>query len=548
MNSILKNKKMHSTYGILLQITLFIISTFGLYRLIISFYYSLTSFNMLEKPSFVGFENYLRIFEDEVVCKSLGNTIVMILAVTALLVVTAVLPAIFTARLKLPFGIGIIGAFSFISLSTMLQNPFKMIFSSDSYGMINSLLLSNKVITEPIAFTQNYAMLLSIIFIWLYCLAPVFSITFIATRIKHSFLGLAVSICLIPVLMCNGSSIVTGVIGYPTMNYSADWIYTVFNDYLMVRYDIGFAYAILFVGIIMLIIWCLVVCLIAYGVRVLLKNISFDSTAFKNFGYITFTLSIGLFVIVLFYTLKYLLRAFMPTDELFVFPNNAFLPKKPTLENFAFLFQINGLKVPFTKYIYNSLITIPLAVLPLCYLVALPSGVGFGLFQTSKRQKWFLLCFIPFLFVSGYITLAELGVIDTYFVYAFKFLSSIEFIIAVFLIFLAVRLVFCGQKLRISTLLLGFFFVLTSFYAIGVIRGIWYSGNGSIYTEQFKNWRDISAYISAGGIARVNIAAANDILLIITTLMAVIIPVALLFGLYISYQDTKKSAKESITA
>ena len=155
MNSILKNKKMHSTYGILLQITLFIISTFGLYRLIISFYYSLTSFNMLEKPSFVGFENYLRIFEDEVVCKSLGNTIVMILAVTALLVVTAVLPAIFTARLKLPFGIGIIGAFSFISLSTMLQNPFKMIFSSDSYGMINSLLLSNKVITEPIAFTQK---------------------------------------------------------------------------------------------------------------------------------------------------------------------------------------------------------------------------------------------------------------------------------------------------------------------------------------------------------------------------------------------------------
>jgi multiple sugar transport system permease protein len=541
MESTLKNRNIHSTYGILLQITVFIIGAFGLYRLITSFYYSLTSFNMLEKPSFVGFENYLRIFKDEIVLKSLGNTVVMVLAVTALLVVTAILPALFMARLKLPFGIGIIGAFSFISLFTMLQNPFKMIFSSDSYGMINSLLLSNKVITEPIAFTQTYAMLLSIILMWLYCLAPVFSVTYIAARMKHSFLGSAISICLIPILMCYNSSTITGVIGYPTMNNSADWLYTVFNDYLMVRYDIGFAYAILFVGIIMLIIWCLVVCLIAYGAWVLFKNISFDSTAFKNFGYITFAFSIGLFVIVLFYTLKYLLMAFMPTDELLVFPNNTFLPKKPTIENFSYLFKMTGFKVPFTKYIYNSLFAIPLAILPLCYLVALPSGVGLGLFQASKRQKWFLLCFIPFLFVSGYITLAEFRVIDTYFVYMFKFLSSFEFLIAVFLVYLAVRLVFYEQKLRISTLLLGIFFVLTAFYAIGVIRGVWYSGNGALYTEQLKNWRDISAYISAGGMARVNIAAANDILLIFTTLTAVIIPSAFLLMLYLSYQKNTKN-------
>ena len=140
MESTLKNRNIHSTYGILLQITVFIIGAFGLYRLITSFYYSLTSFNMLEKPSFVGFENYLRIFKDEIVLKSLGNTVVMVLAVTALLVVTAVLPALFMARLKLPFGSWIIGAFSFIRLFTMLQNPFKTIFSSDSYGMINSLL------------------------------------------------------------------------------------------------------------------------------------------------------------------------------------------------------------------------------------------------------------------------------------------------------------------------------------------------------------------------------------------------------------------------
>ena len=147
-----------------------------------------------------------------------------------------------------------------------------MIFSGDSYGLLNSWLLSNSIINEPIIFPQTHARMLAIFVLWLYCLAPVFSITYIAARMKHSFLGSAIAVCLIPVLMYSGGGIVTGIIGSPSTNYSADWLYTIFQDYLMVRFDVGFAYAILIIGLIMLIGWCVLVCSVAFGFWTLCKN------------------------------------------------------------------------------------------------------------------------------------------------------------------------------------------------------------------------------------------------------------------------------------
>ena len=67
--------------------------------------------------------------------------------------------------------------------------------------------------------------------------------------------------------------------------------------------------------------------------------------------------------------------------------------------------------------------------------------------------------------------------------------------------------------------------MLTSFNAIGVIRGVWYNGNGAIHNAHLKGWSMMSALISAGGIARSGVAAANDILMLFATFTAVIIPI-----------------------
>ncbi len=536
MSEVFKNRKINSPFGIFFQIPVFIVAIFGLYNLMEKNFYSLTKFDMLEKPTFVGFENYSSIFKDEVIQKCLGNTVFMVCVVVLLLIFTAVLPAIFTARLKLPFGLGVMCAFSLISVCAMLPNFFNIFFSGDSYGILNNFLINASIINEPIIFKESHAMVLAVIALWLYCLAPVFSITYILTRMKHSFLGTAIAVCLIPVLMYSGGGIVTGIIGFPSTNYSADWLYTIFNDYLLMRYEAGFAYAILIIGLIMLICWCVLVCSVAFGFWTLCKNINSNSITFKVLGFITFAIALQLFVSILIFIIMYLLKAFMPLDELFVFPN--LMPRKPTFQNFSVLAELtsNSL-VPFSRYLINSLFAVPLVIMPICFLVALPSGVGFGLFKAFKKQKLLLLCFIPFLFVSGYIAFSKLGIINSYSVYMFEFLSSFELLIAVFFVYLAVKLVFYNRKPRILDILLGSFFVLSSFYAIGAIRGIWYtSGSGGIYDEKLKIWGDISDYISSGGIARCGVAAANDILMLLATITVVIIPLILLLTLYLLYR------------
>ncbi len=535
MSEVFKNRKISSPFGIFFQIPVFIVAIFGLYNLIERIYYSLTKFNMLEKPTFVGLENYASIFKDEMIQDCLGNTLFMVCAVVVLLMLTAVLPAVFTARLKLPFGLGVICAFSLISVCAMLPNFFNMFFSGDRYGMLNSWLLSKSIINEPIIFKQSHAMMLAVIVFWLYCLAPVFSITYIAARMKHSFLGTAIAVSLIPVLMFNGGDIVTGIVGYPSMNYSADWLYTVFQDYLMVRFDVGFAYAILIIGLIMLFCWCVLVCSVAFGFWTLCKNMNPNSMTFKVVGFITFAFAMQLFVVVLIFIITYLLKAFMPNGELFLFPN-PIMPRNPTLQNFSNLGELISTSwAPFSRYLINSLFVVPLTIMSVCFSVILPSGVGFGLFQAFKKQKLLLLCFIPFLFVSGYVTCSKLGIINSYFVYMFKFLSSFELLIAVFLVYLVVKLVFYNLKPRILDIVLGSFFMVSSFYAIGAIRGIWYS-SGGIYNEKLKLWGDISAYISSSGIAKCGIAAANDMLMLLSTIAVVIIPLSLLLALYLLHQ------------
>ena len=403
MGELFKNKKINSPFGILFQIPVFIIAAFGLYEIMEKFYLSLTEFNMLENPSFVGFKNYLSIFKEEVILKCLGNTIFMVCVVAVLLILTAVLPAIFTARLKLPFGLVLIGVFSFINLCTMFPNSLKIFFSADSYGTLNSILLTTSLIGKPIAFIQTHATLLVVMVLWLYCLAPVFSITYIAARMKHSFLGSAIAVCLIPVFMYSGGGIATSIVGYPTNNYTADWIYTIFQDFLTTRYDVGFAYAILFTGLIMLVAWCALVCVIALGLWALCKNINSNPSAFKVIGYIAFVTALPLFFLSFIFMTMYFLKALMPLEELLVFPPHL-LPQRPTLQNVYDLIKlISNSAVPYLRHITNSLFVIPLFIMPVCLFVALPSGIGFGLFKAFKHQKLLLLCFIPFLFDFGYL-------------------------------------------------------------------------------------------------------------------------------------------------
>lgn len=536
MGKALKNGKIASPAGLLFQIPVFFIAIFGLYSLIEKFYYSLTDFNGLEKPVFIGLKNYFDLFKEVVVLKSFTNTVIMVLSVAALLFITAVLPAIFIARLKLPFGIIIMVSYSFVSVCAMLPNVFRIFFSGDSYGTLNALLLNARLINEPVVFIQLIPMLLSIVVFWLYCLAPVFIITYIAARMKHSFLGVSVSCCLIPVLMYGGGGCATAIVGSPSKDYVADWFYNVFNDYLLTRYNIGFAYAIMFAGLLMLIVWCAAVSVVTLGFWAVCKNINSGSKGFKVMGYISFVFALFAFTWFNLIVASYLLKSLMPLDELFIFPPSIF-PKRPTIQNFYRLFTLSANSfTPIYRYIINSLLVVPLVIMPVCAFIALPSGVGFGLFKSFKQQKLLFISFVPFLFISGCVTVRKIGLLNTYSVYMLKFISSFWFIAAVFLVYLAARLVFSSQKPRVLSIIVGCLFVVSSFNAIGVIYGIWCNNTSVIFEESLKTWKNLSLNLVAGGVVRVGEAAANDLLMLIATFAVLIIPLILFLALYIMHR------------
>ncbi len=533
MDSILKTKKINSPLGILFQIPVFLISAFGLLQLVHMFYLSLTDFNGMTYPKFIWFQNYAEIFKDELVLKSFGNTAIMVLAVTLLLFLTAVLPALFISKLKLRFGVIVLSAFSAISIFARLPD----FFGTLSFD-INGMFLENSV-NDTISVTQSHARLIAIIIMWLYCLAPVFAITYILAKMKHTFAGTAIAVCSIPVLMCFGSGIQTETVGYPSANNSADWLYMIIKDYQDVKFAFGCSYSILFVGLAMLMLWCALVFFATLGSRRILARVKTDSRGIKMAGYTAFSLSLVFFLIVSFSLVLYLLKAVTPIEEIYMYPYTCF-PRNPTLENFIQLFNFpNGYILPFSGYLYNSFVAVPLMIMPVCLFVVLPSGVGFSLFKSFKKEKLLFLCFIPFLFLGGLIMLIKLGIADNYLAYAVEFLSSAQFFVALFLAWLIVKLVFSGGKTTVGRILLGVFSLLTSFYAIAAIRGILYASD-TIYSEHLKTWRCFGIYLLRPGESN-----ANGVLMLLAILVVLIPPIILFINLYLSYRKSTINTLEA---
>lgn len=540
MGETLQSKKKSSLLGILLQLPVFAVAAFGLCQLAQNFGYSFTDWNMLQEPNFVGLENYANIFANDAVMQCLGNTVLFVCVLTVLLMFTAILPALFTARLKLPFGLVIMGIFSIMSISPMLVGFASLTLSGDRYGVLNSLLMSTHITDSPILFLTNPTFIKPAVLLifWLLCLAPVYSITYIAARMKRSFWGVAIAVCAIPVLMWIGGDTVVSVVGNPSTDYAADWLYSVYTDYGGVRYEWGFAQSVLFVGIGLFVGWCVMICSVVLGAWAIFRKVPSDNIVFKIFGLIAFFNSLLVFSAFSYFMVMYIGKAFASVEERFVFP--ARLPMKPTLQNFSQLADLLfDSTVPAYRYFLNSFFIVPLGTMPVCFGIALPSGVGFGLCKSRKWKGVVLASFFLFWFFAEYVVCARLGLVNTFSSYVFAFLASIELLVLVFLVYLTTRLVFGGQKPSGITITLGCLFLLSSFYAIPAIFGIWHKGT-AIFLEDYKLLSAALQRIVIGGIARSGVAAAADVLMLGLSLAVLMIPMGLFLALYLSSRTNRK--------
>ena len=230
-------------------------------------------YDMISMPSFVGLDNYIRmIVADNVFTISLKNTLVFA-------VVTG--PLGFFLSFLLAWMVNEFNGYMRAVLSFLFYSPslagnayfiWSILFSGDSYGYINSLLLNYGFIQEPIQWLNNaqYTMTICIIVqLWmsmgisflaniaglqnaspqLYEAGAIDGIRNRWQELWYITLPSMKSILLFSCVMqiqssFSASAVMTTLTGVPSVEYSTHTIVTHLSDVGSVRYEMGYAAAI----------------------------------------------------------------------------------------------------------------------------------------------------------------------------------------------------------------------------------------------------------------------------------------------------------------
>lgn len=267
---------------------LVLFTVFMLIPVLASIVLSFTSFDMLNMPKFNGVENFVRLFlDDDVFVISLKNTLIIA-------VITG--PIGYLLSFVFAWCINELGRGlrSFLTLCfyapTLAGNVYfiwQYIFSGDSYGLINSLLIEYGFIDSPIQFLTDTSYTMTIVIVvMLWMSAGTSFLTFIAglqglnselaeagaiDGIKNRWQELFYvtlpqmkpQLLLGAVFTISGSfacgAVNAALTGNPSTDYSTHTILLHMDDYAFVRFEMGYASAIAIVLFAMMLIYWWVV-------------------------------------------------------------------------------------------------------------------------------------------------------------------------------------------------------------------------------------------------------------------------------------------------
>lgn len=247
--------------------------TFTVLPVLIAIFLSFTSFNVLEMPKFVGFDNYTRLFlKDSVFIKGVKNTIVLALFIGPGGYIMSLISAWFINELTPKVRALLTLVFYAPSISGNAYLIWSVAFSGDDYGYVNSLLTRMGLITEPIQFFQNTDYIIPLIV--LISLWNSFGTGFLSMiaafqgvdrtyyeagaldGIKNRWqeLWFITMPMMKPQMMFsavmsitgafNVGAIVTALCGFPSTDYAAHTIMNHLEDYGNTRFEMGYASAI----------------------------------------------------------------------------------------------------------------------------------------------------------------------------------------------------------------------------------------------------------------------------------------------------------------
>ena len=250
-----------------------IFTCFTILPVVLSAVLSLTNFNLLQIPDFVGADNYIRLFlDDDIFIIACQNTLIFAAIVGPVSYVMSFLVAWFINELSPKIRAVVTLIFYAPSISGNAYLIWKTLFSSDRYGWANAMLLEMGAIDTEIAFFEDadYVMPLCIIVALWTSLGTSF-LAFIAGLQgidKAQFEAGAVDgvrnrwqelyyitlpnmkdqLMFGAIMSITGSfgfgAVVDALCGFPSVDYAAHTIVHHLNDYGGSRFETGYASAI----------------------------------------------------------------------------------------------------------------------------------------------------------------------------------------------------------------------------------------------------------------------------------------------------------------
>lgn len=270
-NGIRKSK--HFESYVLIAPYLILFTLFTILPVLASMILSFTNFNMLEMPTFVGFDNYIRLFlEDDIFMISLKNTIIFAVITGPISYLMCFIFAWIINDFRPKIRAFMTLVFYAPSISGNIYFIWQIIFSSDRYGFANGILLNLGLITSPIQWLKDptYIMpVLIVVQLWL-SLGTGF-LAFIAglqtvdkslyeagavdgVRNRWQELWYITLPSMKPQLMFGAviqitqafaiADISIQLCGFPSINYAGSTIVTHLIDYGSIRFEMGYASAI----------------------------------------------------------------------------------------------------------------------------------------------------------------------------------------------------------------------------------------------------------------------------------------------------------------
>ena len=234
---------------------------------------SLTSFDMLQLPKFVGVDNYIRLFlNDDVFLKALSNTFIFAVIIGPLGYIFSFLFAWLLNEVNRKVRTVLTLCFYAPSISGNMVVVWQYFFSGDSQGYLNSVLYQLGISSTPTLWLKNPETLFPIIcFVSLWASLGTSFLVFIAglQGVDRSYYEASAidglknrwqelwyvtlplmkpQLLFSAVMSITGSfgigPMITQLAGYPTINYSAHTIMNHLQDYAGTRFEVGYASAI----------------------------------------------------------------------------------------------------------------------------------------------------------------------------------------------------------------------------------------------------------------------------------------------------------------